>query len=135
MEKNELSLFNKEMSKQYCSKNLETIEEKKEMYNALESCEVLLNDIKGEEIEVRDVYCEEKTVVDETTGIVKTKYRTILFDKDGKTYATGSYGVFNSLRKIFAIYGTPETWEEPVKVKVSTRPLKDGKSSLVLTLV
>ena len=35
--------------------------------------------------------------VDEETGELKTKFRTILFDKSGQTYATGSYGIFNVL--------------------------------------
>ncbi len=133
--KNEMTLFNESVGKVYCSKVAVTTEEKKELFNALESCDALLNDCVGQEIDLKDVYVEEKQVVDEETGEVKTKFRSILFDASGQTYATGSYGIYNILRKIFAIYGLPETWEEPVKVKVAKRPVKDGKQSLTLTLI
>ena len=132
---NEIMLFNEVKQKVYCSKVAETESEKKELFNALESCDVLLNDCVGEEIAVKDVYVEEKNVIDDETGEVKTKFRTILFDEDGKTYATGSYGIYNVLKKIFTIYGLPTSWDKPLKVKVAKRPIKDGKQSLTLTLM
>lgn len=132
---NEIMLFNEVKQNVYCSKVVETETEKKELFNALESCDVLLNDCVGEEIAIKDVYVEEKKVVDDETGEVKTKFRTILFDEDGKTYATGSYGIYNVLKKIFTIYGLPTSWDKPLKVKVAKRPIKDGKQSLTLTLM
>ena len=133
MEKNELTLFNGTGNKTYCSKQVKKEEEKKELFNALETCDALLNDCVGQEINIKDVYCEERDVVDEE-GVVKKKYRTILFDVDGQTYATGSYGIFNIMRKLMTIYGAP-TWEEGIKVKVAKRPIGNGKSTLTLTLV
>lgn len=133
--KNEITLFNERQGKVYCSKVAETTEEKKQLFNALESCDALLNDCVGQEIEIKDIYVEEKQVTDDETGEVKTKFRTIIFDASGQTYATGSYGIYNILKKIVTIYGLPNTWENPVKVKVAKRPIKDGKSSLTLTLV
>lgn len=132
---NEIMLFNEVKQNVYCSKVAETESEKKELFNALESCDVLLNDCVGEEIAIKDVYVEEKKVIDDETGEVKTKFRTILFDEDGKTYATGSYGIYNVLKKIFTIYGLPTSWDKPLKVKVAKRPIKDGKQSLTLTLM
>ena len=134
MEKNELTLFNNNTGAIYCSKVTKTSEEKKDLFNALESCDALLNDCVGQEITIKDVYCEEKQVIDEETGETKVKYRTILFDVTGQTYATGSYGIFNVIKKIFAIYGYP-TWDEGIKVKVAKRPIANGKSSLTLILV
>lgn len=132
--KNELTLFNGNGNRTYCSKIVEKEEEKKELFNALETCDALLNDCVGQEITIKDVYCEEREVTDEETGEVKKKYRTILFDITGQTYATGSYGIFNIMKKLFAIYGFP-TWENGVKVKVAKRPIGNGKSTLTLTLV
>lgn len=132
--KNELTLFNGNVGAIYCSKEAKTDEEKKDLFNALESCDALLNDCVGQEINLKDVYCEEKEVVDEETGETRKKYRTILFDVSGQTYATGSYGIFNIMKKIFAIYGMP-TWENGIKVKVTKRPIGNGKTSLTLTLV
>ena len=134
-QKNELTLFSGITQNVYCSKTAESEKEKKELFNALESCDVLLNDIVGTTIDIKDIYVEEKEVTDSETGEVKTKYRTILFDVDGKTYATGSYGIYNVLKKIVGIYGLPTKWENPLKVKVAKRPIGNGKSSLTLTLV
>ena len=131
--KNELTLFNGNGNRTYCSKMVEKEEDKKELFNALETCDALLNDCVGEEINIKDVYCEEREVVDDN-GEIKKKYRTILFDVSGQTYATGSYGIFNIMRKLFTIYGMP-TWENGVKVKVAKRPIGNGKSTLTLTLV
>lgn len=134
-ESKELTLFSGVKQNIYCSKKAETDEEKKELFNALESCDALLNDCVGQEIEIGDIYVEEKQVVDETSGELKTKYRTILFDKSGQTYATGSYGIYNVLKKIVRIYGLPEDWEKPLKVKVAKRPIGNGKQRLTLTLI
>ena len=133
--KNEVTLFSGVKNKVYCSKKAESEQEKKELFNALESCDALLNDCVGQEIEIKDIYVEEKEVVDDETGELKTKFRTIIFDVSGQTYATGSYGIFNVMKKIIQIYGLPETWESPIKVKVAKRPIGNGKQSLTLTLI
>lgn len=134
---NELMLNNNDL-KIYSSVKATTVEERKTVYNALEKCDVLLNDIVGTEINVKDFYIEErqKTEENEETGEVKnvTKYRTILFDVDGKTYATGSYGVYNALRRICLVYGEP-TWNDGVLVRVEKKPIGNGKSQLTLVLV
>lgn len=132
--KGELTLFSGNKQSVYCSKVAETEKEKKELFNALESCDALLNDCVGQEIDIKDMYVEEKQIIDET-GEMKTKYRTILFDENGQTYATGSYGIYNVLKKIVQIYGLPASWEKPLKVKVAKRPIGNGKQSLTLTLM
>ena len=131
-EKNEMTLFTGVKNKMYCSIVTDTEESKKQLFNALETCDALLNDCVGQEIELKDIYVEEKTITDEETGEIKNKYRTILFDANGQTYATGSYGM---IKKIVSIYGLPTSWENPIKVKVSKRPIGNGKQSLTLTLV
>ena len=134
-EKNEITLFTGVKNKIYCSIVAETEESKKQLFNALETCDALLNDCVGQEIDIKDIYVEEREITDEETGEVRPKYRTILFDANGQTYATGSYGIFNIVKKIVSIYGLPNTWENPVKVKVSKRPIGNGKQSLTLTLI
>ena len=134
-EKRELTLFSGIKQNVYCSKLAETEKEKKELFNALETCDALLNDCVGQEINIKDIYVEEKQVVDNETGELKTKFRTILFDESGQTYATGSYGIFNVLKKIVSIYGLPTTWEKPLKVKVAKRPIGNGKQSLTLVIM
>lgn len=133
---NELTLFKGTQNNNiYCSIVAKDNEEKKKLFNALENCDLLLNDCVGQTIAMKDLYIEAYENEEEDSGEVKTKYRTIIFDEDGQTYATGSYGIYNVLNKIVAIYGLPNTWAEPVKVEVIKKPTRDGKQSLSLKLV
>lgn len=134
VQNNEGSFLVEDMNKTFSSMKLETIEERKGLFNALETCDVLLNDVVNTEILIKDVYIEERQVVNEDTGEVQNKYRTIIFDTDGKTYATGAYGVYNSIKKLIQVYGLP-TWDNGVKVKVAKKTIKDGKTSLVLIML
>ena len=134
MEENKMMIVNGGKNV-YCSVVAKSKEEKKKLFNALESCDALLNDMVGNEIELQDVYVEEVETVSKETGEITKKFRSILFDSEGHSYATGSYGIYNILKKIFSVYGLPDTWEEPIKVKVSKKPTKDGKQSLTLLLV
>ena len=140
------SIFQSKHKEMFCTMDLEEKENMVKLYNSLQECDVKINDLKGSEIEVVDLFVEKKEVAerDEKTdeiiydenGEVKTKtrFRTILFDKDGKTYVSAAYGVYNSLRQIIPIFGNP-TKENPIVVKVGTRKLKSGKESLILTVV
>lgn len=133
-----------------------TTEEKKVVYNALESCDKLLNDCVGDKIKIKNVYIQERSLdnngdtivaVDNETGEVieadeiekaekvKSKYRIILIGEDGKTYATGSYGVYNSLMRLFALYGTPQDWSEPLEVEIVKRDIDKERKMLALKLV
>lgn len=141
------SIFQSSNKEMFCTMNLEEKENMVALYNSLQECDVKLNDIKGSTIEIKDVFVEKKEVAerDEKTGevlrdeetdevLTKTKFRTILFGVDGKTYVSAAYGVYNSLRQIIPIFGNPSK-ENPIKVKVGTRKLRSGKESLVLTVV
>lgn len=136
-----------EMFLQKCTLDLEKKENKIKLYNSLQKCDVLLNDIKGETIKIVDVYIEGKQVPErdsddnilynDNTGEVKTKkkYRIMLFDDEGKSYVTAAYGVFNSLVRIISIFGDPSN-ENPFKVKVEKQKIRNtGKESLVLILI
>ena len=129
----------------YSSLNLEEMEDKTKLYNALQKCDILLNDIKGQKINVTGVYIEKKkkAEIDELTGEIihnketgevtlKDAYRTILFDDEGKTYVTSSFGVFNSISQIIQIFGNP-TKDNIIHVIVDEKETKNNKrKSLIL---
>lgn len=127
--KNELSIVENEKRRMYCSMDMAEQENKKKFLNGTENADYRLSDCLNNVIEIEDVYIEEniKTETDEKTGEVKEypKYRTIIWDKNGNTYATGSYGIFNILQKIFFVYGEPNTWTSPLKVKVTKKNVND----------
>ena len=140
--KNELVIFNPENTMEremYTTVDLNTEESRIELFNATESADVLLNDIVGQTITINNIYVEKNPIkeVDDETGEVTfngVKYRTILFDTDGKTYATGSYGVYNSVRKMIDLLGI-NIINKGIKVEVIKVPTKDGKQKLSLKLV
>lgn len=116
----------------FYSKKLESVEDRKAFLKAVENADVLLSDVKGEKFVLVDVYTEKRMVEDETTGELKPKFRTILFDETGKTYATGAYGVYSSLKSIFFVYGLPSTWKNGIPVEVAEKKLDKGRTSLIL---
>lgn len=116
------------------------------LYNAMEECDVLLNDIKGQVIEVNNLYFERKEIADRAEsgeiiynedGTVKTKthYRTIFFGTDGKTYVTSAFGIYSSLQRIIPIFGYP-TEENILKLEITERPYKNtNKKVLAIKVV
>lgn len=141
------SIFKSSGKEMFCTMDLEDKKNMVSLYNSLQECDVKIADIKGEEIEVVNVFVEKKEVPvrdektdeimhDEETGdvLTKTRFRTILFGADGKTYVSAAYGVYNSLRQILPIFGNPSE-KNPITVKVGTRKLRSDKESLVLTVV
>lgn len=119
----------------YCSVKAETMEEKKALYNALESCDVKLNDIVGQKVKVKDIYIQEYPRVNKETGEPMTNgHRVILFDDEGKTYVTASNYFFVSLAKVINAFGDPKTWKEPLEIEITKRTTKGGNSCLSLKL-
>lgn len=116
----------------YCSLVPATDAERKTLYNAVNNPEFKVSEYIGKTIEVSDVFVEVVQMTNEQTGLVSQAPRIILFDKTGKSWACVSTGVFGSLRKLFAIFGTPDTWEKPIKLEV--RQVERGNGKRILTL-
>ena len=123
-----------------CTLNLDEEDNQVALYNVLTGdADELLNDMVDQTIVMTGAFMDKHPapVVDEGTGEVigtTSKYRIIIFDDEGKTYATGSYGIYNALLMIFDIFGEPSV-EHPIKVKVSKKATANGHSTLTLVRV
>ena len=53
--------------------------------------------------------------------------RIVLISADGHAYSCVSTGMYNSLKRLFALLGSPDTWTEPVKVKPVLIGTKNGQ--------
>ena len=117
---NQLAVF-KGNAKTFSTIKGETVEEKK-------NCDVRINDIVGQTIEVKDVHIREyeKKDLDEN-GNPRIGHTTILFDKDGKSYVTASNYFFNAIGQILSAVGSLDT---PIKIKIVKKPTKNGTESL-----
>lgn len=129
---NEKNLDNEET---YCSIDCKNNEYKKKLFNSLEKADVLLNDVVGTEINLANVYIHRYGKLNNETGEVEAKVKIILFDENGTSYVTVSFGIFNIIGRIFEVFGTPDTWSEPLKVKVIKKDIKNNKKMLSLELI
>ena len=100
----------------YCSIKPTTTEEKKALYNMMNSSDERLADCINQVIKVKDLYIESVEVKNEE-GITSIAPRIILMDTEGRTYASVSVGIYNSLRKLIQVFGEP-TWPDGIAVKV-----------------
>jgi len=121
--------------KAFCSVKAETRADKIKLFNALKECDFKLNDVVGNKINIKDVFYQEYEKEDKDSGEIRTGHRTIIFGDDGKTYVTASNYLYNTLRQILNVFGSPAEWSEPLTVEVIKQQMKDGKSSLSLKLV
>lgn len=131
---NNIVLFNKEnLERQmFATIDASTMENKAKLFNATENADVLANDCVGEEFNLVDAYIERIPTIDEETGEQKVKYRTILFGDDGKTYASGAYGIYNTVAKILQIYGVETLHDKGLKVEIAKGTTKGNKTRLFL---
>lgn len=131
---NNIVLFNKEnLERQmFATIDASTMENKAKLFNATENADVLANDCVGEEFTLVDAYIERIPTVDDETGEQKVKYRTILFGEDGKTYASGAYGIYNTVAKILQIYGVETLHDKGLKVEIAKGTTKGNKTRLFL---
>lgn len=94
-------------------------EEADMLLNAMQDVDYKLNDCIDKELEiVADLIQEFETeTISEDTGeqIIRKKHTVILFDKEGKTYVTGSGACYLSYLNIVSIKGRP-SFDHPLKL-------------------
>lgn len=130
---NKLAIFEENDTRKMLSTlDLGKEESRVALFNATENADLLCNDEIDKEIVVKDIYFEQIPTTLED-GTQTYKYRTILFDEDGLTHATGAYGIYNSARKILEFFGIEVLHNDGVKVKIS-KDTRDGKTRLFLKL-
>lgn len=123
-------------SKTYSSFKPKNTEERKMLFNALEKCDVKLNDIVGQNVKVKDVIINEYPRKDKETGEdMSMGHRTILIDTEEKSYVTASNYFFVAFAKLLNTFGEPDTWEEPMEIKIVKKTVKNGNQALGFELV
>lgn len=123
-----VQIFGQAQNPSFTSIKAQSEEDKIKLLNALENCDFLLNDVAPTEIAVKDVFVQQYEK--EIDGETKTKYRTILFDTEGKSYVTTSSYFFFSMSKIFNVLGTPDTWSKPYTFEIYKKAIKNGNKAL-----
>lgn len=117
----------------YCSMIVETKQEKIDFYNAVENCTTKLSDCVNQEIEFSNVYLQKTEVMEKDdkgnfTGVINDAVKIVLITPEGEGIASTSKGVLTSLYALFNIFGTPDTWEEPMRVRVKQVSTSKGRT-------
>ena len=100
------------------------------IFNAINSADESLSDHIGEVLEVVDVVAHPVELVDEESGEVVNALRTVLIDKNGKSYTAVSQGITSALSRIFSIVGMPSWKDEPVRMKIKQVKTRNGNNKV-----
>lgn len=108
-----------EENPQYTSMALSSKEEMKAFYNAVENPTGRLSEFINKEFTFSNVSMElsqvaERDDSDNPTGNYNQVVKTVLVTPDGKGYISTSMGIARALYSLFALFGTPEVWDEPM---------------------
>lgn len=93
------------------------------LLNALDSADIKLVDMIGQEINIKGVYAETHYSHKKQAPVC----RVLIIDTEGKSYATGSFIFMNSLKNIIDVLGAP-TDSEPLKIKVVEQTMEKGNA-------
>lgn len=126
---NELAPVNNE---NLCAFDAETLEDKKVLYNAINSPDYRVADMINKPINIRYAMTMPVTIVDDETGEMKELQRSIIIDTNGKSYSAVSAGIASSIRNVYSIFGTLN-FPDGIQVVVKQSKTKRG-STLSLTM-
>lgn len=127
---NEITLYNaveNELGQPYCSMQVTDEKSASMLFKAMNQPDDSLGDHINETIDVANIFIQPVAMPNQETGEMNVVPRIVLFDVEGKTYVTVSRGIYNALKNMCAIVGTPETWKAPVTIKVGQRQIKERR--------
>ena len=127
---NEITLYNaveNELGQPYCSMQVTDEKSASMLFKAMNQPDDSLGDHINETIDVTNIFIQPVPMTNQETGEMNVVPRIVLFDVEGKTYVTVSRGIYNALKNMCAIVGTPETWKAPVTIKVGQRQIKERR--------
>lgn len=118
----------------YCSMVAEDDRAKVTLYNSI-SNPAKVSDMINKQIKLLHVYAEIIQVTSEETGELVSVPRVILIDEKGKGYQAVSIGIYNAVKRLIALFGTPDTWQKAHTVEVQNVQLAGGQHTMNLLLI
>ena len=124
-------LINPAETAMYCSiKDDGSMASKAAIFNTVNSPDRKLSEYIGEVISLRNIVAHPIALLDENTGEMIEALRVVLVDDKGVSYEAVSNGVANAVSRILQIFGQPDTWAEPVKVKAVQKQTRNGNNKV-----
>lgn len=115
-----------ESSDGYCSFEPKNFDEKIALYKAVYSNPKSLKKQDGV-INLKHIFVHTVKVNSSRNGETIETPRCVLIDDNMQGYSTVALGVYTSLRNLVSAIGLPDTWEQPIKVKVVEEKVKNGE--------
>lgn len=95
-------------------------------YNATANPDRKLKEHVNEVIHMEHVSVERVGVRNEVGDYVEAP-RIVIIDTEGHGYSCVSVGIYQSLLRMFALIGSPDTWDSPVDIKPVLISTKKGQ--------
>lgn len=119
----------------FTSVNMDTHEGRLDVYEALTDAQNLEDaEMIGKPFNLKDVIIQTVVVNDNESKEDRPTLRTILITDKGEAYAAVSEGLFNSVRNLFGLVGSPATWAAPLPVVVKRVRGRSGFFFFTLSL-
>lgn len=118
----------------YCSMQAVNNKARVTLFNACANPKKI-SDMINKRIKVMHVYIEIIQVMSEQSGEMVNAPRVILIDEQGNGYQAVSNGIYNAVKRMYALFGDPGDWDAPHTVEVQHVSLKDGQHTFNLLMV
>lgn len=110
----------------YSSMNVQDHDQAVAFYNAVTNPTGKLKEHINETLNLVHVSVEPIEVKNED-GTPKIAPRIVLVTDNGESYSCVSVGVYGALKRIFSLFGTPDTWTNPLPIKPVLQATKKGQ--------
>ena len=125
------SLSDPGASQMYCSiRDDGTMQSKARIFNSINSPDKRISDCIGETISLANIVAHPIQLVDENSGELIETMRMVLVDDQGVSYEAVSTGIVNAVARILQIFGQPDTWQGPIKVKPVQKGTRNGNNKV-----
>lgn len=104
--------------------NTDTMDGKMAMYNAMQT-DNKIDEHLNEPLHVTNVLAQAIEVANQETGEVNSSTRVVIHAEEGD-FAAASPALAHAFGDLFAIFGTPDTWEHPLVLKVVEKKSRRG---------
>lgn len=113
--------------------NTDTMDGKMALYNAMQTADKV-DEHLNEPLHVTNVLAQAIEVANQETGEINSSTRVVVHAEEGDFAAT-SPTLAHAFGNLFAIFGTPDTWEHPLALKVVEKKSRRGYKFFDLELV
>ena len=101
-----------------------TMDGKMALYNAMQTPDKV-DDHLNEELDVTNVLAQAVEVMNNETGEMRQSTRVVIVSEQGNFSAT-SPTLAHAFGNLFSVFGTPNTWAAPLKLKIVERKSRNG---------